>query len=203
MVVADIVRLRNELELVGFLDDVNPERAGTTFFDAPVLGGRSELEPLRARGVDGIIVAFGNNAARLELGALVRSMGFDLPTAIHPRALVAAGVGVGAGTVIKGGATIDPGVTIGAHAMVGNACIGHGSVIGDGARISGGAALPGNVVIGRAATIGPGACLRDRVRVGEASLVGVGAVVVSDLPDRIVAYGVPARVIRAVTPGDS
>jgi PglD N-terminal domain len=29
LVVADIIRLRDDYELVGFLDDVNPERAGT------------------------------------------------------------------------------------------------------------------------------------------------------------------------------
>jgi UDP-N-acetylbacillosamine N-acetyltransferase len=202
MVVADIVRLRHELELVGFLDDLHPERAGTMFFDAPVLGGRDQLERLREQGIGRIIMGFGNNAARLELGNVVRSMGFELPTAVHPRALVAPGVRVGAGTVIKGGATIDPGVTLGEHVILGAACIGHCSVIGDGVRIGGGAVVPGNVVIGRGATIAPGASLRDRIRIGESSLVGVGAVVVSDLPDRVVAYGVPARVMRAVTPED-
>jgi UDP-perosamine 4-acetyltransferase len=203
MVVADIVRLRNELELVGFLDDVHPEREGTTFFDAPVLGGRDQLDRLREQGIDHIILGFGNNAARLELGHLARSKGFELPTTVHPHALVAAGVRIGAGTVIKGGAAVDPGVTLGEHVILGAACVGHCSVIGDGARISGGAVVAGNVVIGRGAIVAPGASVRDRIRIGESSLVGVGAVVVSDVPDRVVAYGVPARVMRAVTPDDN
>jgi acetyltransferase-like isoleucine patch superfamily enzyme len=40
------------------------------------------------------------------------------------------------------------------------------------------------------------------VRVGRYSLIGAGAVVVRDIPDRVVAYGVPARVIRAITVDD-
>jgi acetyltransferase-like isoleucine patch superfamily enzyme len=47
-----------------------------------------------------------------------------------------------------------------------------------------------------------GATLRARIVVGAGSIVGAGAVVVSDLPDGVVAYGVPARVARAVRPGE-
>jgi sugar O-acyltransferase (sialic acid O-acetyltransferase NeuD family) len=200
MVVADIVRQRNEFELVGFLDDVHPERAGTVFCDAPVLGGRDQLARLRERGIGNFIMGFGNNTTRVELGGIVRAMGFELPTAVHPRAVIGSGVSIGAGTVIKGGATIDPGVTLGEHVILGAACVGHCSVIEDGVRISGGAVIAGNVVIERGVIIAPGASLRDRIRIGQYSVVGVGAAVVSDLPDRVVAYGVPARVMRTVTP---
>ena len=50
MVVADIVRLLDEYEIVGYLDDVNLDRHGTEFLGAPVLGGREQLSVLRARG---------------------------------------------------------------------------------------------------------------------------------------------------------
>ncbi|PYT04890.1 MAG: sugar acetyltransferase, partial [Acidobacteria bacterium] len=63
-VVADIIRLQGEYELAGFLDDINPERRDEPFCRAVVLGGREQLELLKARDVSHIMMAFGNNRAR-------------------------------------------------------------------------------------------------------------------------------------------
>jgi maltose O-acetyltransferase len=48
-----------------------------------------------------------------------------------------------------------------------------------------------NVWLGAAVTVGPG------VTIGRNSVVGAGSLVLSDLPDHVVAAGSPARVIRA------
>ena len=45
-VVADIIGLSKEYDIVGFLDDVNPERCGTEFCGARVLGGRETFDEL-------------------------------------------------------------------------------------------------------------------------------------------------------------
>src|SRR5712691_3944490 len=82
-VVADIIRLQGEYELVGFLDDINPERRDETFCGAFVLGGREQLELLRARDVSHIMMAFGNNRARLTLAAIARAKGYQLASALR------------------------------------------------------------------------------------------------------------------------
>lgn len=204
MVVADIIRLRGEYELVGFIDDTTAARVDTLLYGVPVLGGREQLDGLLDQGVGSIVMGFGNTAARLALTVLVRSKGFSLSTAIHPRAVVGSDVSVGAGSVIKAGSVIDPDVTIGENVIVG-ACVavGHGSVLEDGVRLSAGASLPGNVTVGRCTMIGAGASLRDRLRVGAHSIIGAGAVVVHDIPEGVVAYGNPARVVRRVAPEDA
>ena len=84
-VVADIVRLRGELELVGFLDDMSPERAGTTFCQAPILGGRDQLDRLLEDGVRFLILGFGKSGARLALAELVRRGAISLPRRFIPR----------------------------------------------------------------------------------------------------------------------
>jgi acetyltransferase-like isoleucine patch superfamily enzyme len=38
--------------------------------------------------------------------------------------------------------------------------------------------------------------VRDGVTIGERSIVGMGSVVRHDVPDGVVAYGCPARVVR-------
>jgi acetyltransferase-like isoleucine patch superfamily enzyme len=46
--------------------------------------------------------------------------------------------------------------------------------------------------------VGIGAVIADRVQIGEGSVVGAGSVVLRDVPAGVVAYGVPARVVREV-----
>jgi len=53
--------------------------------------------------------------------------------------------------------------------------------------------------IGKGSLIGMGAILLEGVRIGKGSIVGAGAVVTKDIPDAVVATGVPAKVIRSVS----
>lgn len=197
MVVADIVRLNGEYDIVGFLDDLNPERRDEELYGATILGGRESLSSLRSEGVSHLILGFGNGAARLRLSALVRATGFSLATAIHPSAVMATDASIGAGTVVTAAAVINPGSSIGENAIVNtSASVGHECLIGEGAHVGPGARLAGKVVVGRAAWIGIGAVAIEGVRIGANSLVGAGGVVVNDIPEGVVAYGNPARVVR-------
>jgi UDP-2-acetamido-3-amino-2,3-dideoxy-glucuronate N-acetyltransferase len=54
--------------------------------------------------------------------------------------------------------------------------------------------------IRRGARVGVGAVLRPAVEIGEEAFVGAGAVVVEDVPPRVVVVGNPARVLRDVPP---
>lgn len=52
------------------------------------------------------------------------------------------------------------------------------------------------VIIKRGAKIGGNVTLGPKVKIGEGALIGFGSVVVSDIPDKTVAVGNPARVIK-------
>lgn len=197
LVVADIVRLNGEYDIVGFLDDLNPDRRDEELYGATILGGRECLESLRSAGTRHLILGFGNCAARLRLSAFLRTKGFALARAIHPSAIVATDASIGAGTVVAAGAVINPGSRIGENAIVNtSASVDHECFVGDGAHVGPGARLAGRVVVERAAWVGVGAIAIDGVRIGANSLVGAGAVVVNDIPEGVVAYGNPARVVR-------
>lgn len=198
-VVADVVRSQGGYEVAGFLDDANPERAGAEFCGAPILGGRDRLDDLMRAGVEHLIFGFGNCEARLRLSEFARGRGFAIATAVHPRAVVAPDVSVGSGTVVVAGAVINPGAQVGDDAIVNtSASVDHHCVIADGAHISPGAHLAGGVRVGRGSWVGIGATVVDGVRIGAGTTIGAGAVVVADIPDGVVAYGVPARVVRKV-----
>ena len=51
--------------------------------------------------------------------------------------------------------------------------------------------------------IGAGAVITDGVRVGKGAVIAAGAVVTKDVPPHVVAGGVPARVLKEITPGDT
>jgi acetyltransferase EpsM len=197
LVVSDIVRLNGDYAIVGYIDDVNIERHGTMFGTAKIIGGQEQLAPIRQAGVQFLIVAIGNCAARLELGTLARAQGFDLPLLIHPRSIIAQDISIGAGTVICAGAIINSGARIGESVIINtSASVDHECYIDDGVHISPGTHLGGGVMVGRSTWIGIGATVIDHVRIGSHTVIGAGAVVVNDIPDGVVAFGVPAKPIR-------
>jgi UDP-N-acetylbacillosamine N-acetyltransferase len=200
-VVADVIRCGTEFEVVGFLDDVNPDRHGSRFCDAKVLGGREQLPRLAESDVRHIILGFGNNAARRRLGRELQDAGYTLARAIHPRATVAADARLGDGTVIVAGAVVNPNVSLGENVIINTgATVDHDCVLGDAVHVSPGAHLAGGVSVGHEAWIGLGALVLEGRQVGERSIIGAGAVVNRDVPGGVVAFGVPARVVKTCGP---
>lgn len=59
------------------------------------------------------------------------------------------------------------------------------------------------VEIGDGAWLGNGVSVLPGVRIGRGAVVGAGAVVTTDVPDRAVAVGVPARVVRLLGAGET
>jgi acetyltransferase-like isoleucine patch superfamily enzyme len=64
------------------------------------------------------------------------------------------------------------------------------------------AAIGGTVHIGAYSSIGIGASVIQEIRIGEHVVIGAGAAVVRHIPDGVVAYGVPARVIHERLAGE-
>lgn len=146
-----------------------------------------------------VIIAIGDNAARERVAA-----GYSrFATVVHPTACVASDVEVGEGSVIMAGAVINSGSRIGLHCIVNtHATVEHDCVLNDFAHVAPGATLGGSVRIGHGAVISLHAGVIHGRTVGAYTVVGAGAVVLDDLPDQVVAYGVPARIARSRTPGE-
>lgn len=198
LVVADILRLRKEFHILGFLDDVDQKRKGERFCDSTVLGGREQLDILFGEGVRHFIIGIGDCSVRTRLAEQVRQKGYSLETAIHPQAVISSDAVLGAGTVVAAGAVISPRVEIGENVIVNtSASVDHECIIADDVHLSPGVRLSGGVTVGCGSWIGIGAIVKEKVRIGANSVVGAGAVVLNDIPDNVVAYGWPARVIRS------
>lgn len=72
----------------------------------------------------------------------------------------------------------------------------HSTTVGSKQRDDG--SYSGSPVIGNNVDLGSNVCIIGEVRIGDYVRVGAGSVVVKDIPDRSVAVGNPARVIRTI-----
>lgn len=197
-VVGDVLRALPQFELVGLIDDTAPQRRGERHYGISILGGREVLDGLLAEGTR-LVFGFGDNAARLRIGAEMAARGFVFPTLVHPTAIVSPSAQIGAGSFVAAGAIVNADAKVGAQAIVNSgAIVEHDNEIGDGVHLSPRACLSGWVKVGRGSWIGSGAVVRDRITIGARCVIGVGSVVVGDIPDASMAYGCPARVVRAL-----
>lgn len=101
------------------------------------------------------------------------------------------------------GVLINSKVSIAAHTTIGDfvsinrhVSIGHHTNIGDYCSINPGVNIAGNVTIGEGTTIGMGTNILHTVKIGKNSIIGSGSVVTKDIPDNVVAYGSPCKIIR-------
>ena len=153
----------------------------------------------------GAIVAIGDNFIRSKVVDRSREVCPALPfvSAIHPKASIARDVFVGEGTVIMAGVTINPSCSIGQFCILNtNSSLDHDSVIKDFSSIAPRVTTGGYCKIGAFSAISIGAVLIDRIHIGEHTIVGAGSTVLQNLDAFKVAYGTPAKAVRARKPGD-
>jgi sugar O-acyltransferase (sialic acid O-acetyltransferase NeuD family) len=196
IVAAEIARSLG-FEIVGFLDD-KTERHGTVFCDAKVLGSFDMLPELRQGGVGNAAVAFAHCLGRLKVAHQALAEGFTLPNLIHPSAIISPTATIGHGAIMMAGTIVNAASRIGANIIINTAAsIDHECMIGDSVHIAPGSRLSGLVRVGSATYIGVGTTIRESINIGSNVMVGAGSLVLKDIPDDVVAYGSPAKVVRA------
>ena len=105
-------------------------------------------------------------------------------------------VDIGPNTTVRRGALgetlIKEGCKIGALINIGHNCI-----IGRNVILTCNIVTSGSSIIGDYVYVGVNAMIRNGIEIGEKSQIGMGAVVTKSIPANVVAYGIPAKVIRS------
>lgn len=197
-VVADILLRAREagaaVAPIGYLDD-NPACWGHELLGLPIFGA---IDKHSAVDHDALIIAIGDNRIRQQLFDRLQQQGCDFIIAQHPAATLAPDVQIGKGSVICAGVVVNPGSDIGANAILNTgSTIDHNNTIADHVHIAPGVHLGGNVQIEQGALLGIGAIVMPGRRIGTWSTVGAGSLVHRDIPNCVVAFGVPAKVVEA------
>ena len=145
-----------------------------------------------------LICAIGNPLMRSRLITSLDNYEYD--TIIHPAAIVPKKwVEIGKGSIIMAGAVLTPQNVIEEHVVVNvQSSLGHDTRVGKYTYIASGVHIGGRVSIGSECWIGMGSVIKQNVSIGNRTFIGAGAVVVDDIPDNVLAVGVPAKPIKTL-----
>jgi sugar O-acyltransferase (sialic acid O-acetyltransferase NeuD family) len=197
--VLDVIDAVNEdaeradrLNVIGILDDAEPESAALDLFGVEYAGATSELERLPESV--GYVIGIGSPRARLALDELGQRAHLPSPVLRHPSASVGRGVSFGPGTVICSHVSITNTIEVGRHVHINlNSTVGHDATLHDYVTVSPLVAISGNVHIRRGAFLGTGCSINPGVTIGEWAVVGTGAAVLRDVESESTVVGVPAK----------
>lgn len=174
---------RQDLELVGFLNDVVP--IGEIIYGVPVLGSFASWRMLPEEVQ--FLAPLHKAKEMPERVSIVEAL--EIPenrwaTIIDPKSMVAADATIGRGCFIGPFASVGPGTRLGNQSIVrAGAHVSHDCTIGDFVFVGTNAVVCGFCVVRDGAYIAPGATISDRRRVGKFAVVGLGSVIMKDVSD--------------------
>jgi sugar O-acyltransferase (sialic acid O-acetyltransferase NeuD family) len=197
-VVGDILVAKGETEFAGFVDD-NGELVGATVMGFLVVGNGEWLRQEALNSPVVVAMGIGGSRSRQLIAECCSQRGIEILTLVHPAATVSRTARLGTGTVVMAGAVVNAEAKVGAAVIVNTgAAVEHDVEIGDYAHVAPNAAMGGGSRLGAFSHLGLGAVVLQGVSIGCHTVVGAGAVVVRNLPDHVVALGVPARIQRRI-----
>ncbi len=192
-VIIEVLRAMN-MKIIGAVD-ANKDQ--THVLDVPILGDDAILPSLRHQGVANVAMGIGDNRLRERLGKRAHELGFSAPPLIHPSALISPSARIGRGVVVMARAVIGVQAILRDMSLVNTgAILDHDNDLGGSAHVAPGCAIAGNVHIGDRTLIGVGSAIRPGVRIGSDSIIGAGSAVVSNIGDKQIVGGAPARPIK-------
>lgn len=200
----DIIEKEAKYHIVGIIDSIH--EIGSDRFGYKILGRQENLvEIINKHNIDGGIISIGDNWSRYYVSQQILTLipNFKFVNAIHPSIVIGNNVKFGIGIVAMAGCIFNPKATIGDFTFFATgAQVEHDCEICDYASISAGSILGGFVKIGKYAAVTLGVTVVDRIEIGENSVIGAGSLVIKTIPDNVLAYGNPCKIIRTRTKGE-
>lgn len=200
--VLEVVHQLNQLENLVFYDDVNDELPEKLFGQFPVLRTTQEASDYFKTIDNQFTIGIGNPVLRKKIYDKFAALGGEFISTISPLATIASfDVNIGYGSNVLSGVVFSNGSKLGNGCIVYyNSIITHDCLIGDFVEISPSVILLGRSKIGSYSQIGSNATILPDINIGANVIIGAGSVVTKDLPDNCVAVGIPAKIIRELTP---
>ena len=188
------VALAQGYHLEGFVDNAT---IGRRIFDAPVL---SSDKVMQAPASSDFAIAIGDNVTRKRVALQWKNKLPDahFPAIVHPSAILGINCAIGAGTVVMANAHIGPNSTLGEFCILNTgASLDHDCNVGAYSALAPGVITGGGVQLGSCSAISIGASVKNGVKIGANTVIGGASYVNRDIPDNVVAYGIPCKVVRS------
>jgi sugar O-acyltransferase (sialic acid O-acetyltransferase NeuD family) len=202
--ILEVLHQKNETENLVFYDDINDDLPGKLFSKFPIL--KSENEALNYfNTIDNrFTIGIGRPILRKKMYDKFSDLGGDIITTISNLSFVGSyETSIGKGCNIMHGAVLSNNVKIGKGCIIYfNSVITHDSIIGDFVEVSPSANVLGRSKLGSFCQIGSGSIILPDLEIGKNVIVGAGSVVTKDIPDNSMVVGVPAKIVKELTPLD-
>jgi sugar O-acyltransferase (sialic acid O-acetyltransferase NeuD family) len=190
----DVARLAG-FSATGFIDRTRGE--GVLVNGLPILGGDELLFDKAFISDYRFALGIGDPITRRRYGELLMEKGADCPAIVNPSSFVSSHATLGCGVLLMGMNAVNHGARLDDFvALDWQVTIGHGAHLGRAVFAGPGSRVAGDVICGEDAYLGLGCQIIEKVEIGCGSLIGAGSTVTRDIPERVVAVGSPARVIR-------
>lgn len=200
--VLEIVHQLKQLGNLAFYDDINDDVPEKLFGQFPVMRTTQEASVYFKNVDNQFTIGIGNPVLRKKLYDKFTSLGGKFTSTISPLAAIGSyDVQIGIGSNILSGSVFSNSNIIGKGCIIYyNSIITHDCKIGDFVEISPSVTLLGRCQIGSYTQIGSNATILPDIKIGKNVIIGAGSVVTKDIPDNCVAAGIPAKIIKELTP---
>ena len=188
--VADAI-ISNGWKVKAFIDETCSKK---TFLNFPVVNSVDSVSFDNSN----IAVAIGDNVLRKKVVERLKKAGnFKFPPVVHKSAYIGLCSTYSEGTVILAGANLGANSHLGNFVILNSgSSLDHDSLMGDFSSLAPSAVTGGHVKIGDFSAIGIGAVLRHSISIGEHTVIGSASLVNDSIPQEVVAFGVPCKIIR-------
>ena len=194
----DIIEKQNLYNIVGIID--SKQEIGNDVYGYKIIGRQENLlELIKSYNIEGGLITIGDNYSRYYVHNIIKNIkpDFKFINAIHPSVVIGNNITFGEGILAMAGCIFNPGSFIGNFTFFATgAHVEHDCYISEYASISAGSLTGGHVKLGKFSALTLGVTVVDRIEIGENTVVGAGSVVLKSLPDNVLAYGNPAKIIR-------
>jgi sugar O-acyltransferase (sialic acid O-acetyltransferase NeuD family) len=200
--VLEVLQQLNKLHDLVFYDDVNDDVSEKLFGQFPVLRTIEEASVYFKTIDNQFTIGIGNPILRKKLCDKFTTLGGVLTSTLSPLAIIGTfDVKIGDGSNVLSGAVFSNGTILGKGCIVYyNSIITHDCTIGDFVEISPSVTLLGRSQVGSYSQIGSNTTILPDIKIGKNVIIGAGSVVTKNLPDNCVAVGIPAQIIKELSP---
>ncbi|KON26429.1 hypothetical protein AC481_07230 [miscellaneous Crenarchaeota group archaeon SMTZ-80] len=188
-------------EVHGFLDD-DTSLLGKEISGKMIIGKIDKAIEMSKDNYK-LIICIGHNHHRKIISEKLKLDISSYGNAIHTSSVILKSASLGYGNMIFAQTYIGSNAQIKNHTIINNGCIvEHDCIVEDYVSLSPGCCMGGRATIGKAAFISAGVTINPRITIGANSIIGSGSVVVRNIPEKVLAYGIPAKVIRKIKPDE-
>lgn len=200
--VLEVLHQNNQTENIAFYDDVNHDIGDFLYNKFPILKNENQAIDFFKTNGNEFTIGIGNPQLRYKLYNKFKDLGGIFTSTISQYAKIGSfGNVINDGSNIMTSSILTNDIKIGKGVLINLLCtVGHDCVLENFVELCPSVNVSGNCIIGAYSFIGTNATILPNVKIGKNVIIGAGSVVTKDIPDNSMAVGIPAKVIKELTP---